>query len=334
MTVLQSGSWVTDTVRLDQRIARGGMAEVWRGEHVTLGMSVAVKCLLPSLVKRTGAMRRFLGEARIAARLNDPHTVRVLDCVVHYGAAGGEEAAFIVMELLEGEDLARHLSERGRLSLDETATVVGQVACALASAHQRGIVHRDVKPENIFLAASSSRRPSVKLLDFGVAKELDRTPGLTMIGVTLGTPQYMSPEQLRGVPQVDERYDVWSLAVVAYLCLTGHLPFEGKTVATVSTAIHDGRPPSASRERADLPTSIDTVFARAFHPRLQSRFQHAQELAGALAEIGRDARPAMDQARPVLPVAISRVRIIDDDCEPCGSLPIDLVRRAPPGVAG
>ncbi len=169
MTVLQPGSWVTETVRLDQRIARGRMAEVWRGEHVTLGMSVAVKCLLPSLVKRTGAMRRFLGEARIAARLNDPHTVRVLDCVVHYGAAGGEEAAFIVMELLEGEDLARHLCQRGRLSLDETVAVVGQVACALASAHQRGIVHRDVKPENIFLAASS-RRPSVKLLDFGVAK--------------------------------------------------------------------------------------------------------------------------------------------------------------------
>ncbi len=326
MTILQSGSWVTDSVRLEQRIARGGMAEVWRGEHLTLGTKVAVKCLLPALAKRPGATRRFLGEAQIAARLTGPHTVRVLDCVVRRGPVG-EESAFIVMELLEGQDLSTRLHERARLSLEETVDVVQQVASALASAHEVGIVHRDVKPENIFLDDRGDRL-KVKLLDFGVAKELDRTPALTLVGVTLGTPQYMSPEQLRGAPEVDGRYDVWSLAVVAYLCLTGHLPFEGKSVTAIATSIHDGHPSSASGRCRDLPGSVDAVFARAFHPRVESRFQHALELADALAQAARDARPADQAARPTVPVTISRVWIIDGDGEPSGALPFDLVPRA------
>jgi eukaryotic-like serine/threonine-protein kinase len=332
MTVLQSGSWVSKTVRLDHCIARGGMAEIWQGEHVTLGIKVAVKCLLPPLARRASALRRFLGEAQIAARLGDPHVVRVLDCVVDY-RPDGQQAAFIVMELLEGGDLGQRVDRSGPLSLDETCAIIHQVSCALSAAHEVGIVHRDVKPENIFLVDDADRL-QVKLLDFGVAKELGRAPALTMVGITLGTPQYMSPEQLQGAPPVDGRYDVWSLAVVAYVCLTRRLPFEGRTVDAVNAAIREGGPRPPSGYRHDLPPSVDAVFARAFHPNLASRFQGARDLADALLGARRDCRPGTEAARPSMPVSTSRVRIIDDTDGPGWAIPFDLVRPLSPHVVG
>jgi eukaryotic-like serine/threonine-protein kinase len=332
MTILQPGSWVTKTVRLDRCIARGGMAEIWQGEHVTLGTKVAVKCLLPSLARRASALRRFLGEAQIAARLTDPHVVRMLDCVVDSGP-DGRPSAFIVMELLEGGDLGRHLERSGPLSLDETCAIVRQVSSALSAAHEVGIVHRDVKPENIFLVGDAEH-PHVKLLDFGVAKDPGRAPALTMVGITLGTPQYMSPEQLQGLPAVDGRYDVWSLAVVAYVCLTGHLPFDGRTVDAVNAAIRHGGPRPPSSYRRELPPAVDAVFVRAFHPNLASRFQRARDLADALFGARCDYRPGVEPVRPSLRVSISRVRIIDDTEGPGGPVPFDLVRPAHRGRSG
>src|ERR1700722_9150048 len=291
--VLQTGAWITETVKLKTRIGGGGMAEVWRAEHVTLGVDVAVKCLAPHLARQPEALPRFLAEARIAAQLNDPHTVRVLDCVVRRQPEGGD-LAFIVMELLEGEDLKQYL-ERGHLpSLDVTAAIVQQVARALGTAHAMGFIHRDVKPENVFLTTRGAHH-SIKLLDFGLAKDRALARGITMIGMTLGTPQYMSPEQLEGAPDLDMRCDVWSLAVVAYLCLTGQLPFQGKGVSAVASAIHHGRFAAPSSLRRELPAGIDRVFAKAFIPGIDARFQRAVDLADALLDARQERRTSVAQ---------------------------------------
>jgi eukaryotic-like serine/threonine-protein kinase len=300
---LQPGTWVTQTVRLERRIATGGMAELWQGEHDTLGVKVAVKCLLPRLARRDGALSRFLREAQVAARLNGPHTVRVHDCVVR-DTSEGEPSACIVMELLEGEDLGHRLVRSGRLSLDETVTVVGQVASALDAAHAMRIVHRDVKPENIFLESRAGSL-QVKLLDFGVASDLRSARTLTASGLTVGTPPYMSPEQLQGIRGVDGRSDVWSLAVVAYACLVGGMPFEGRTLAAIGAAIREGMPQPPSSRRGDLPPSIDAVFARAFDPSIDSRFRRASDLADALQDARRRPLRAVGEPRPVLPVPIN-----------------------------
>jgi serine/threonine protein kinase len=300
---LQPGTWVTETVRLESCIATGGMAEVWKGEHVTLGSKVAVKCLLPRIAKRTGAVRRFLREAQISARIDDPHVVRVLDCVVRRGAETAP-SAFIVMELLQGEDLGLRLRRLGRLSLDETSAIVDQVACALESAHEIGIVHRDVKPENVFLSARAGRL-HVKLLDFGVAKDEASTLVLTGSGLTVGTPLYMSPEQLQGRRDVDARSDVWSLAVVAYGCLAGC-----DAIGRRSTSL-------PSRLRADLPPSVDLVFARAFHAQVEARFQRARDFAEALSEARRrPARAVKEPTRIRTPIATARIQVMGEAQRP------------------
>jgi eukaryotic-like serine/threonine-protein kinase len=299
---LQPGTWVTESVRLERRIATGGMAEVWQAEHVTLGMKVAVKCLSPRIAGRDGALSRFLREAQVAARLSGPHTVRVHDCVVR-NSSGGESTAYIVMELLEGEDLGQRLVRVGFLSLDETLTVVGQVASALDAAHAMRIVHRDVKPENIFLESRAGCL-LVKLLDFGVANVLGSARALTARGLVVGTPPYMSPEQLHGVPEVDGRSDVWSLAVVAYACLSGSVPFEGPTLAAIGAAVSEGRPRPPSTRRSDLSPSIDAVFARAFDPSIDRRFQRASDLAEALRDARRRPLRAVGDGCAVLPVPI------------------------------
>jgi serine/threonine protein kinase len=296
---LQAGTWVTETVRLERCIATGGMAQVWKGEHVTLGSKVAVKCLLPRIAKRTGAVRRFLCEAQISARIDDPHIVRVLDCVVRRGSESAQ-SAFIVMELLEGEDLGLRLRRLDRLSLDETSAIVHQVACALESAHEIGIVHRDVKPENVFLSARAGRL-HVKLLDFGVAKDVGSTLVLTAGGLTVGTPLYMSPEQSRGDRDVDARSDVWSLAVVAYGCLAG------------CAAVGERGMSLPSRLRADLPPSVDLVFARAFHPQIEARFQRARDFADALSDARRHpARTVKEPNRVHTPIETARIQIVGE----------------------
>jgi serine/threonine protein kinase len=282
---LDAGSRPTDVLppvpgyQMQAMIGRGGMGTVYRGVDVATGRKVAVKCLVPPLASRAGALHRLLREARITARMRDPHVAHVLGCVVQADPAG-KESGFLVMDLLEGEDLGKRLRRLGRLSLDETAAVVEQVAWALGAAHRSGIVHRDVKPENIFLG---TRRGAlhVTLLDFGLAKDLAEAHALTLTGVVVGTLPYMSPEQLRGI-DVDTRSDVWSLAIVAYACLAGRLPFEGTTPSAMGAAIIEGRIRRLSIERDDLPSGIDAVFANAFHRDIDSRFPHAIELAEAL----------------------------------------------------
>jgi eukaryotic-like serine/threonine-protein kinase len=238
------GQIVADRYRLFSLCGRGGMGSVWRASDLLEGRECAVKILHRTAPERMSHLAgRFLREAKVATAIDSPNAVRVLD----YGVDG--ELPFIVMELLEGETLAATLRRSGRMTAAETFTIVDQVAKALARAHEIGVVHRDLKPANIFLSQSSDGTPVAKVLDFGIAKIVDEetiSRDLTETGALLGTPHYMSPEQIDGARYVDLRADLWSLAVIAFECLTGRRPFQGDGLRSLFLAICVRERPLAS----------------------------------------------------------------------------------------
>jgi serine/threonine-protein kinase len=281
-----SGSVVGGKYRLERALARGGMGSVWAGRHLGLDSPVAVKFMMPSAAEAVSSRARFAREAKAAASLRSPHVVQVLD----YDATG--DAPYIVMELLEGEDLGQRLHRCGRLGLPEVASIVRQLAKGLVLAHEAGIVHRDLKPGNVFLAKVGAEEV-VKVLDFGVAKEtrVDATDAqTTTTGVVVGSPSYMSPEQARG-GDIDTRSDLWSLGVVVFQAVTGQRPFDGANLADVLVRICSDPVPRATRVLPDLPFEIDGFFDRALCRSPDGRFQDARTLADALTAIalGEDA---------------------------------------------
>jgi serine/threonine-protein kinase len=220
---------------------------------------------------------RFEREAIAAARLRSPNVVTVIDHGVWEGVP------YIAMELLEGEDLSVRLRRVGCLSPRETVSIVAQVARALTRAHAAGLVHRDLKPANIFLVRDDDREIA-KVLDFGVAK-LDSRAGvdeMTTTGAVLGTPHYMSPEQAQGAKNLDHRSDLWALAVVAYRCLTGLLPFDSEALGELFVRIIM-RPLPVPSQVAPVPPGLDAWWLRAASRDPAMRFQSARELADALA---------------------------------------------------
>ncbi|HEY3499793.1 MAG TPA: serine/threonine-protein kinase, partial [Polyangiaceae bacterium] len=208
--------------KLVARMGAGGMGTIWRAEHLALQAPVAVKLIDRDAVPDEDTLSRFLREAKAAAALRSPHVVQIID----YGLDG--KIPFMVMELLEGENLAQRLKRARRLSRQETARILTHVARAMQRAHDAGIVHRDLKPDNVFLVKNEDEEHA-KVLDFGVAKVDQAALGpeatRTRTGSILGTPYYMSPEQAQGNKAVDHRSDLWSLGVIAFECLTGKRPF-------------------------------------------------------------------------------------------------------------
>ncbi len=267
------GTEVTPTIRLERRLGAGGMGSVWVANHAALRTEVVVKFLADRLTDDPTSQARFAREASAAAQVKSPHVVQMLD---HGIMPGGHP--FIVMELLEGRDLAQELKRR-TLSPAEVAHVVEHVALALSRAHARDIVHRDIKPNNIFLCDVGTGTPFVKLLDFGIAREGDQN--LTTTGTLVGTPAFMSPEQLSGKP-VDGRADLWSLAMVALKALTGKNPFERPTIPETMGAVLHGVLPVPSQLVASLPAGIDAWFARACAREPSARFANALELSETL----------------------------------------------------
>jgi serine/threonine protein kinase len=271
---------VTSNVRLLRPLGEGGMGAVWLAEHLSLRTNVVVKFMAEDLAKSTEAKARFSREAAAASQVKSPHVVQMLD----HGVLD-DGAPYIVMELLEGRDLEQQLKASGHLEPREVVAIVAQLARALGRAHERAIVHRDIKPSNVFLCDAGGGELFVKLLDFGIAKgqEIGIAGSTTRTGSFIGSPYYMSPEQVVGAKDIDFRSDLWSLGVVAYEALTGQKPFHAETVGALALKIHrDPLPVPSSVNRALGPT-VDEWFLKACAREPSGRFASAKELAEALA---------------------------------------------------
>jgi eukaryotic-like serine/threonine-protein kinase len=264
--------------RLEERLGAGGMGSIWRAHHLVLAAPVAVKLIDRDVHLDADTIARFMREAQAAATLRSPHVVQILD----YGM--DDKLPFIVMELLDGENLAQRLKRVQRLGALDTARIVTEIGRAVARAHEAGIVHRDLKPENVFLVRNEDEEVA-KVLDFGVAKvepgALGGEGSHTRTGSILGTPFYMSPEQAQGNKAVDYRSDLWSLGVIAFECLTGSRPFysDGLGDLVLQICIRDIPVPSA---RGPVPLGFDAWFARAVSREPELRFQSAREMTEAL----------------------------------------------------
>ncbi|MBI2394568.1 MAG: protein kinase [Deltaproteobacteria bacterium] len=266
------GAHVTPTVRLVRPLGAGGMGSVWVAEHLALQTNVVVKFMSPELAREQANVARFGREAAAASQVKSPHVVQMFDHGV-----GPDGVPFIVMELLEGHDVMWHLKQRGRFQPQEVATILVQTCKALSKAHEKGIVHRDIKPENIFVLEGDEI--FVKLLDFGIAKAAGALSSHTGTGAMIGTPFYMSPEQIVGAHGLDFRADLWSLGIVAFELLTGKKPFEADTIGGLAVQLHNPATPLPSQLVPDLAPAIDEWFLRACARSPDERFQSAKEMA-------------------------------------------------------
>lgn len=268
---------ITSCIELVRPLGKGGMGEVWLAHHSGLNQPVAVKFLLSRQqglsAKRT---RRFEREARAAGRLVHPNIVRVLDC-----GSLPEGLPFLVMEYVEGITLRQRLQRLGKLSGAESLAVAEGLAMALAEAHRGGVIHRDVTPNNILLCEKHGK-PSLKLVDFGLAKLQDERATVTRTGDTVGTPRYMSPEQVMGGRDLDASCDLWAFAVLVYEMLTGEPPFSGPWAPAVAVAIERAEFNAPSKQAAGIPSQLDPWMAKAFHRDQKQRFGDIQTMFAGL----------------------------------------------------
>jgi serine/threonine protein kinase len=272
---MHEGSTLAGKFRLVSLLGRGGMGEVWRADHLGLEAPVAVKLMKLEIAANPEALARFHREAQSAANLRSPHVVQILD----HGVDEATKWPFIVMELLEGESLAQRLTRCQLLSPAETARHVTHIARALSRAHEVGIVHRDLKPDNVFVVHNDDDEIA-KVLDFGVAK-WTLSGNATQTGSVLGTPYYMSPEQISDSKDIDHRTDLWALGVITCQCLTGRRPFQAENIVALAMQICGGPRVTASSLGA-VPHGFDAWFERATARDVNTRFQSARELAEEL----------------------------------------------------
>ena len=245
---------VIGNFRVVSLLGRGGMGEVYVAEHVGIQTRVAIKVLLPEISKNADHVHRLFNEARIVSRIKHAGITKIFDVGFHEGQA------YLVMEYLEGEALGRRISRQGRLSLGEIADFGRQVASVLAATHASGVTHRDLKPDNIFIVADAEleRRERIKVLDFGIAK-LSGSGGPRTIG-TMGTPEYMAPEQWGDAGSVDWRADAYALGCVLFEMVAGRPPFPSSTIAEAYTQHTQAAPPSLRTLVPDLPIEIDRLI--------------------------------------------------------------------------
>jgi len=253
----QPGLVVADRYRLERKLGEGGMGSVWAATHTLTRGSVALKFLKPEALSNQAAVRRFMREARAAAAVNHPNVIQVHDV---FQMEDG--APVMVMDLLHGESLGEKLAREGRIALTELARIMVPVVSAVGSAHAAGIVHRDLKPDNIFLARSPEGALVPKVLDFGIAKlnaltpEATQSAELTRTGALLGTPYYMSPEQVFGEKDVDARSDVWAVGVILYEALTGQRPIDGDNLGQLLKVITLGQIRPIESVSPELPADV------------------------------------------------------------------------------
>jgi eukaryotic-like serine/threonine-protein kinase len=274
--------------RLLDRLGAGGMGEVWRAEDTRLMRQVAIKILSERIANDPEWKARFLREARTIAQMNHPNIATI------YSIEQEADKFFIAMELVEGESLSTVMA-RGPLEPVEAVRIIRQVAEALAEAHDKGIVHRDVKPDNVILG-----KRGVKVLDFGIAKQITSTsdaPTLTQAGLIVGTPFYMSPEQALGRP-VDARSDLFSLGVVLYEAVAGKRPFEGESVTETMMNIIMQEPPELPAIAPKVPAALNEIVTRALQKKPERRYGSAGEMVDALSRIDFKQPAARPPQRP------------------------------------
>ena len=275
---LAPGDLVGGKYSIRRLIGSGGMSVVYEALHVRLDQRVALKILLPELAELGEGLVRFEREARAAVQLLSSHAARIFDV-----DALDDGTPYIVMEFLEGRDLAAELTARGPLPIAEAVDYLMQACDAMAEAHRAGTVHRDLKPSNLFLATNGGH-PTIKVLDFGISKVADDRLArrVTTTQTSLGTALYMSPEQVRSAKHVDARTDVWALGVVLYELLTASLPFAGETTTAVAASIVADDPQRLRLLRSEVPSDLECVVMRALEKDRDRRFRNAGELATAL----------------------------------------------------
>ncbi|HEY8080067.1 MAG TPA: protein kinase [Labilithrix sp.] len=280
----QPGDVVAGKYRVEAVIGTGGMGIVLGATDTSLGRAVAIKFLTPSKARREDAVQRFLREARAAAAIQSEHVVRVFE--VDKLPSG---TPFIVMEHLRGQDLAHLLAARGPLPIPEAVDYLLEACEALAEAHVRGIVHRDLKPQNLFVAHRPDGTTSLKVLDFGISKAAeDDQPQLTATDVVMGTPLYMSPEQVRSLKSVDQRSDIWALGSILYELVTGGAIFDAPSTTALCAMIAMDPPIPLRARKPDAPPELEAIVMRCLHKDPQGRFANVAQLAIALAPFASD----------------------------------------------
>jgi serine/threonine-protein kinase len=285
MIVIEPGHVVADKYEVERVLGQGGMGTVFSAVHIQLRERVAIKLLSREATAQSEALSRFMREARAAARIKSEHVAKVSDV-----GTLPDTTPYIVMEYLEGADLSDVLAQRGPLPVDDAVELVLQACEAIAEAHSLGIVHRDLKPANLFLTHRADGTPCIKVLDFGISKVThpgtsQEEAALTHTTSIMGSPLYMSPEQLRATRGVDLRTDIWSLGVILYELLAGEAPFIGPTLPDISVKIAVEPPPPLRAKRPDLSVLLEAVILKCLEKDRDNRFRTLGELAMAMLEL-------------------------------------------------
>jgi serine/threonine-protein kinase len=334
------GELVANKYRVERVLGRGGMGVVVAALHEQLAQRVAIKMLLPEAEASPNALARFTREARAAATIRGEHVARVLDVGELPGGA-----PYIVMEYLEGRDLAQTLTDRGTLPPEEAVSFVLQACEAIAEAHAAGIIHRDLKPSNLFVTTGPDGSPLVKVLDFGISKALlsgDVDGQLTTTSSFIGSPVYSPPEQLVRAHDVDGRADIWSLGTILFEVLAGRPPFVGESVMHVASKIFNDAPTPLIEVRPDLPAELCAVVMRCLRKLPEDRYPDVRALAQALAPFAPAHSVSADRVARIVAASLppSQVTALADTVHDSskvaasGETPHALVSARTPPVAG
>ncbi len=286
---VKPGDIVGTKYRVDRVLGAGGMGVVLAATHTDLDQPVALKFILPEAISGKDSVERFMREARAVARLKSEHVARVFD-------VGRDERGhpYMVLELLEGLDLAKLTKQKGPFTVADSVEYVLQACEGLVEAHTAGIVHRDLKPQNLFVSRRLNGMPLVKVLDFGIAKAVGAAAvgqlALTDSQAVMGSPLYMAPEHMRSARAADVRSDIWSLGVILYELLGGQLPFDGETVTEVCIRVVNESPPSLLSLRPALDQKLVSIVMRCLEKDPAARWQNVAQLATALEPYSRSAQ--------------------------------------------
>lgn len=291
---VRPGDVLAGKFEVERLLGEGGMGVVVSARHLELDQRVAVKFLLPEIAKRPDAAERFRREARAAVKIRSEHVARVLD------VGGSDGVPYMVMEYLEGHDLADELAERGPLPVAEAVGFVLQACEAVAEAHAAGIVHRDLKPANLFLAHRADGSRLVKVLDFGISKSVSGASAadlsLTATSALIGSPLYMSPEQMHSAKNVDGRTDIWALGAILFQTLTNRPPYVATSIPELCNALLNEAPPPLSDFRDDIPPELAAALSKALAKDKALRWQTVGELASALSAFAPEAKIHAERA--------------------------------------